>query len=51
MIELPANFTANLTANANEQIANFAPVLLLIMGVLLSVLVIGALISFINRKH
>jgi hypothetical protein len=51
MIQLPTGFVADLTANANTQIANFSPLLLLIMGVLLSVLVIGALISFINRKQ
>ncbi len=50
MIELPPNFVSSLTANANSQIANFAPVLLLIMGLLLALLAIGALISFVNKK-
>jgi hypothetical protein len=50
MIELPTNFVTNLTANANAQIANFSPLLLLIMGLLLALLAIGAIISFVNRK-
>lgn len=50
MIELPANFITNLTANANTQIANFSPLLLLVMGLLLALLAIGALISFVNKK-
>lgn len=49
MIELPANFISGLTANANEQIANFSPLLLFIMGLLLALLAIGALISFIRK--
>jgi len=50
MIELPTNFVTNLTANANEQIANFSPLLLLVMGLLLALLAVGALISFVNKK-
>lgn len=48
MIELPAGFTAGLITSANEQIANFAPLLTLIMGVALSLLAIGALIRFLK---
>jgi len=50
MIELPTDFVTSLTANANEQIANFAPLLLLVMGLLLALLAVGALISFVNKK-
>jgi len=50
MIELPTGFIASLTANANTQIANFSPLLLLVMGLLLALLAIGALISFVNKK-
>lgn len=50
MIELPIDFTTDLIANANTQIANFSPLLLLIMGLLLALLAVGALISFVNRK-
>jgi hypothetical protein len=50
MIELPTGFIAGLTANANTQIANFSPLILLIMGLLLALTAVGALISFINRR-
>lgn len=50
MIELPVDFVTNLTANANTQIANFSPLILLVMGLLLALLAVGALISFVNRK-
>jgi len=50
MIELPVNFVTDLTANANAQITNFAPLLLLIMGLLLALAAVGALISFVNRR-
>jgi len=50
MIELPAGFTNSLIANANTQIANFAPLLLLIMGMGLALIAVGALISFIKHK-
>lgn len=50
MIELPTGFTADLVANANTQIANFSPLLLLIMGLLLALLALGALISFIKSR-
>lgn len=48
MIELPVNFTADLITNANEQIANFSPVLLVILGISLSLLAIGAIIRFLR---
>lgn len=50
MIELPVNFVTDLTANANEQIANFSPLILLIMGVGLALIALGALISFIKHR-
>lgn len=50
MIELPVNFVANLTANANTQIANFSPLLLLIMGLLLALLAIAALVKMISKQ-
>jgi len=50
MIELPLNFVTDLTTNANTQIANFAPLLLLVMGLLLALLAVGALIGFVNRR-
>lgn len=50
MIELPAGFTTSLIANANTQIANFSPLLLLIMGLALALIAVGALISFVKHK-
>lgn len=50
MIELPSNFTSSLIANANDQIANFSPLLLLIMGLMLALIAVGALISFVKNK-
>lgn len=50
MIELPVDFVTDLVANANTQIANFSPLLLMIMGLLLALLAIGALVSFINHR-
>jgi len=50
MIELPTDFTTNLITNANAQIANFSPVLLLIMGLALALIAVGALISFVKSK-
>ena len=50
MIELPIDFTTDLIANANTQIANFSPLLLLIMGLGLALIAIGALIAFIRHK-
>ncbi len=50
MIELPSNFVTSLTTNANTQIANFSPLLLLVMGLLLALLAVGALINFVNRR-
>jgi len=50
MIELPVDFITDLTENANTQIANFSPLLLLVMGILLALLAIGALISFVNKR-
>jgi len=51
MIELPAGFVSDLTTNANTQISNFSPMLLLIMGLLLALIAVGALISFLTRGH
>lgn len=50
MIELPVDFVTNLTANANSQITNFSPLLLLIMGLGLALIAVGALISFVKHK-
>lgn len=50
MIELPLNFVSDLTASANTQIANFSPLLLLIMGVMLALVAVGALISFLMHR-
>jgi uncharacterized membrane protein len=49
MIELPTGFVTTLTANANEQIANFSGVLTLVIGLLLAILAIGALIRFFRH--
>lgn len=51
MIELPGTFVSDLTTNANTQIANFAPMLTLILGLLLALIAVGALISFLTRGH
>ena len=48
MIELPVDFTTDLVANANTQIGNFSPLLLLIMGLALALIAVGALISFVR---
>jgi uncharacterized membrane protein len=48
---LPSGFVSDLTTNANTQIANFSPMLLLIMGLLLALIAVGALISFLTRGH
>jgi uncharacterized membrane protein len=48
MIELPTGFTAGLIANANEQIANFSPLLLVVLGLTLSLIAVGALIRFLK---
>lgn len=50
MIELPLDFVPDLVSNANTQIANFSPLLLLIMGLLLALLAIGALIYMTKHK-
>jgi len=50
MIELPLGFTDSLIANANTQIANFSPLLLLIMGLALALIAVGSLISFVKHK-
>lgn len=50
MIELPTGFTTELISNANEQIANFSPLLLLIMGLALALIAVGALISFVKNR-
>jgi len=49
MIELPIDFVTDLTTNANTQIANFSPFILLIMGLLLALIAVGALVKFINK--
>ena len=48
MVELPVNFVTDLITNANTQIANFSPLLLLILGLALSLMAIGALIKFLK---
>jgi hypothetical protein len=48
MIELPTDFITNLTASANAQIAEFSPLLLLILGILLALFALRALISFLR---
>jgi len=48
MIELPANFVTDLTTSANTQIAEFSPLLLLILGILLALFALRALISFLR---
>jgi len=50
MIELPTDFVTNLITNANEQISNFSPLVLLIMGLGLALIAVGALISFIKHR-
>jgi len=50
MIELPIDFTTDLVANANTQISNFSPLLLLIMGLGLELIAVGALISFVKNR-
>jgi len=49
MIELPAGFTTQLASSTNEQISNFSPLLLLVMGLLLAVIAIGFLIRFLHK--
>jgi hypothetical protein len=49
MIELPIDFVTDLVENANTQIGNFSPLLLLIMGLALALIAVGALISFIRN--
>lgn len=48
MIELPTDFTTNLTASTNSQIAEFSPVLILILGLILAIFAIRALLSFLK---
>jgi len=48
MIELPLDFVPDLITSANTQIANFAPVLILILGISLSLLAIGSIIKFLK---
>jgi len=50
MIELPGTFVTDLVTNANTQIANFSPLLLLIMGLALALIAVGALISFVKSR-
>jgi len=49
MIELPVDFGTDLSAAASTQIANFSDVLLIVMGLLLSLLAVGALIRFFRH--
>lgn len=49
MIELPVNFATDLASSTNEQIANFAPVVLLILGLLLATVAISILIKFLHK--
>lgn len=49
MIELPTNFITDITSNANTQIANFSPLLVFIMGLLLALIAIGAILSFLRK--
>mgnify|MGYP001573489566 CR=1 FL=1 len=48
MIELPVNFVTDLITSANTQISNFSPLLVLILGLALSLMAIGALIKFLR---
>jgi hypothetical protein len=48
MIQLPTGFITDLTSSANTQIANFAPLLTLILGLLLALFALGALIRFLK---
>lgn len=50
MIELPVDFVPDLIENANTQIANFSPLLLLIMGLSLALIAVGALIYFVKHR-
>jgi len=49
MIELPSGFTSGLASSTNAQIANFSPLLLLVMGLLLAVVAIGFIVRFIHK--
>jgi len=49
MIELPVNFATNLASTTNDQIANFSPVVLLVMGLFLAVIAIGFLVRFLHK--
>lgn len=48
MVELPLNFVTDLVANANTQIANFSPVITLVLGLALALIAVGALIRFLR---
>lgn len=49
MIELPAGFVTAIASSTNTQIANFSPIVVLIMGLLLAVVAIGFLIRFLHK--
>jgi len=49
MVELPLTFVSQLVTNANTQIANFDDLILLIMGLGLALVAVGALLSFIRK--
>jgi hypothetical protein len=46
---LPSDFVANVNTNATDVISSLAPYLELIVGVLLAVLVVGAIINAISH--
>jgi len=45
MVELPSNFSTAVATSASQQIANFDGILVLVVGLLLSLLAVGALIK------
>jgi len=49
MIELPTNFVTDLTAAANTQFANFSSLEVLVVGLLLALLALGAIIAFVRK--
>jgi hypothetical protein len=49
MIQLPSGFTTNLITNVNTQIANFSELILMVIGLLLALLAVGALIRFFRH--
>lgn len=49
MIELPSGFVTGIASSTNEQIANFSPLVILIVSLLLAVTAIGFLIRFLHK--